>query len=551
MDSRKLTIVIVVAVVVISSAAGILHAEKYSPVTSDVHDMNWEDIRDVSNGSTVHVAMGSGAYNSKWVKDVLAPLAKEWYGINVIYDGDATYEDIVEEWKENPNEKGSYDLVWGDSSTLKGLLNVDAQGKNLLYEGDWESKTPKLCLSDEFADDLWKFVYDSTYGEGTYNRKVCSIAPFSGNTSSFVYNEDFNDPWINYDEIKISKTDDGGKTWKDYVVKVALSGADLDRNNIDVSKTYSLSSVKTVCRGGIDDTITCHYGLPHDYTELASWVVLYPYQFYIPSTSGASGTYARLILESMIYELASTDKDGTGWIGCTDENAYVWSHDLKGKYIKEDDEKNKATYREYITSKIFTVSSGDDYGNAVPYLKTYLEQIMPRLNQVYTAYGGDIRDCNINLLGNLVPVTDYDSSPDNDKVMVALSMDDNMGLDSDPYDVDVGMYMMKTACSNRYGLFIPINAPNPAGAIVVCNLLNNPYIQSSFYSVTGNDHNMNMDRLNEEQTLHFRLCVSEWMVLDKPFVPIDNIADSKTSTPISYKDDLLSDYADPLIKKKE
>ena len=549
MENQRLTVIIIAAVVIISSCAGILHASRYTPDTSDVHEMNWDDIRDISNGSDVHISIGSGTYNSKWVKEVLAPLAREWYGINVICEDSVSYEDIVEDWEKNPDAKGTYDIIWGDSSTLEGLLNVDGKGTNLLYDGDWESKIPRLWLSDDMADELWEFVYDSTYGEETYSSEKCSVAPFSGNTLSFVYSKEFSDPSIEFDHVKIVKTDDGGKTWNTYDVRVSTTGLAFDRDNIDVSRIYSLSSVRAVCRSGTDDTITCLYGLPHNFTELSRWVVLYPYQFYIPSASGDSDTYVQLFLESMIYELASANEDGTKWTYCTDKDAYVWSNDLEDKYVEEEDDKNKATYREYINSKIFAVKTGSDYGKEIPYIKAYLEQIMPYLNQEYTAYSGDIRDCNINLIGNSGHDTDYDSTPSNTKVMIAFSLYENMGMDSDPYTTEVGMYMMQTACSNRYGLFIPFNAPNPAGAIVICNLLNNPYIQSLFYSVTGNDHNMNVDKLSEEQELHFRICISEWMVTDKPFVAFDNLNDSRTSTPIGYRADVLSEYADPLIKK--
>ena len=549
-ENRRMAVLIVVAVVLISSAAGIVYAARgYSTGTSDIHKMSWGEILDVAEGTEVHVSMETDAYTAEWFDEVFAPLAKEWYAITLVLDESVTCEDIIDEWKADPNAKGSCDVLMGDPATLKSLVDVDGKGTNILYDGDWQSKLPRVKKSDNFADELWKFVYESIYGKDTYSRDVCSVAPFSGDALSFVYNVSFNDPSIQYNQVKVSKTSDGGATWKNYVINVSLSGADFDKDSIDTTEIYSLSSVRTVCRQSLDDSITCYYGLPHNFAELASWVELYPYQFFIPSATGSSDTYVQLLLESMIYELASANADGTEWTQCTDENAYVWSHDLKGKFDSEDPLKNKATYKEYIEPKIFSVKSDSEYGNAVPYLRSYLDQIMPYLNQEYTAYAGDIRDCNIDLIGNLVPAVDYDSSPSNTKVMLAFSLSDNMAMDSDPYTANVGMYMMETACVNRCGLFIPVNAPNPAGAIVICNLLNNPYVQATYYCASGNDFNMDMEEISEDQQHIFKAYNAEWAILDKPFVKIDNIAASHTSAPIGYRGELLSEYADPFIKR--
>ena len=553
-DPKALIAIAVVAVIIVAGAGVAIVAMNNNKNTKhdNIEDMTWDEIVDAAKGTDVKASIYFDAYCTQWFNDVVIPLAKERYDINVTNVGYRTDVNVVKEWKSDPNATCSFDFIWGRSSNLAGLLNVDGKGTNLVLQSDWQSKMPNMSLSDTFADETWQNTYDGFYGAGSYSRDVCSVASFSGSTTTFIYNKDFNDSTIAWNEVKVSitKTVDEKKVVTDTVIKVAASGEAFDKADIDTSKTYSLSSVRAVCRDGISTDITCRYGLPHNFTELASWVVLYPYQIYIPSAmSAAVNFHKQLILEAMVYELASKNADGTEWTACTDSAAYVWSHDLNGKFKTGDDAANKATYKAYIEEKVLGVKTAAEYGAVVPYLKAYLDTIMPYLNQQYTATTGAVTAPNTNLIGNLAPAVDYNDSSANTSLMIALSTVESMAVRADSYAAPIAMYMLDTACSNRCGIFIPSTTGNAAGAIVIANLMNDPYVQATYYNIAGNGYNMDMEKLSLDQKLYFTSYTSEWTLTGKPFIAPDDVAKSRTIASIGYKEALLSEYADPFIKK--
>ena len=553
-DTKTVVAIAVVAILIVAGVGvGIAAANSNKSVKhDDIKDMSWNEIVDKAKGTDVKASIYFDAYCTQWFNDVVIPLAKERYDINVTNVGYRTDVNVVNEWKADPTATCTFDFIWGRSSNLAGLLNVDGKGTNLVLQSDWQSKMPNMALSDTYADETWQNTYDGFYGAGSYSRDVCSVAPFSGSTTTFIYNKDFNDSAIAWNEVKVSITKivDAKPVTTDYVIKVADAGVAFDKDAIDTSKTYELDSVRAVCRDGVSDDITCRYGLPHVFTELASWVVLYPYQIYIPSaTSAAVNFHTQLILEAMVYELASKNADGSEWVACTDSSAYVWSHDLNGKFKTGDDAANKATYKAYIEEKVLGVKNATEYGAVVPYLKSYLETIMPYLNQQYTATTGAVTVPNTNLIGNLAPAVDFDDSPSNPSLMIALSTVESMAVRADSYAAPIAMYMLDTACSNRCGIFIPSTTGNACGAIVIANLMNDPYVQATYYNIAGNGYNMDMEKLSLDQKLYFTSYISEWTLTGKPFIAPDDVAKSRTIASIGYKEAMLSEYADPFIKK--
>ena len=553
-DTKTIVAIAVVAILIVAGVGvGIAAANSNKNVKhDDIKDMSWDEIVDAAKGTDVKASIFFDAYCTKWFNDIVIPLAKERYDINLTNVGYRTDVHIVNEWKADPNAKCSFDFIWGRSSNLAGLMNVDSSGTCLVLQSNWQDKMPNMALSDTLAEQGWQNAYDGAYGAGKYSKDVCSVAPFSGSTTSFIFNKDFNDSSIKWNEVKVSITNivDGKPVVTDTVIKVAATGDAFDKNNIDTSKTYGLDSVRAVCRDGVSTDITCRYGLPHDFTELASWVVLYPYQIYIPSaTSALVNFHTQLILEAMVYELASKNEAGTEWVACTDSSAYVWSHDLNGKFKTGDDAANKATYKAYIEEKILGVKTAAEYGAVVPYLKAYLDTIMPYLNQQYTATTGAVTEPNSNLIGNLAPAVDYNDTPANPSLMIALSTVESVAVRSGDYNVKIGIYMLDTACSNRCGIFIPSTTGNAAGAIVIANLMNDPYVQATYYNIAGNGFNMDLEKLNLDQKLYFTSYIDEWTLTGKPFIAPDDVAKSRTIASIGYKEALLSEYADPFIKK--
>lgn len=554
-DPKAIIAIAVVAIIIVAGAGVAVFAmNNKNTKHDDVKDMSWDEIVDAAKGTEVKASIYFDAYCTKWFNDVVIPLAKERYDITVTNVGYKTDVNIVNEWKADPNATCSFDFIWGRSSNLAGLMNVDGNGTCLVLQSNWQDKMPNMALSDTLADAGWEGAYDGAYGAGTYSKDVCSVAPFSGSTTSFIFNKEFCDSTIKYNEAKICAYDDKGAVTTTKIITVAASGEALSTStavaDIDATKTYALSDVRAYRVANESATTSVQYGLPHNFTELASWVVLYPYQFYIPSaTSLAVNFHTQLILEAMVYELASKNAEGTEWTACTDSNAYVWSHDLNGKFKTGDDAANKATYKAYIEEKVLGVNNATEYGAVVSYLKAYLDQIMPYLNQSYVGTTGAVTTPNSNLIGNKAAALDFDDSPANTRVMIALSTVESVAVRSGDYNVPIGIYMLETACSNRCGIFIPSTTGNAAGAIVIANLMNDPYVQATYYNIAGNAYNMDMEKLSLDQQLYFTSYISEWTLTGKPFIAPDDVAKSRTIATIGYKEALLSEYANPFIKK--
>ena len=544
-DTKTIAVIGIVAILLIAGIAVVVINNNKggdnpgpAPDPKDIANMTWEQIEDAARGTTVNMGFYFDAYCMQWFNDVLKPLAQERYGITIVNKGYTTGAMVVAEYNKLPEgSSGSYDFVWGRSSDLAALLNADGNGKNIIFQSDWQSKMPNVTnYSDTIADATWQNTYDARNGAGSYSREVCSVTPFSGSTTTFVYNKEYNDEGIAFDEVRVYDAIND----KSYIVKVGLDGATLDLENISTTTVYDIESVRAQCRGE-ESAIgwTCYYGLPHNYVELADWVMLYPEQFYLPSATGGANFHVQLILEAMIYELAATDAAGSDWTACTDKDAYVWSADLKGKYTG-DAVKDSATYKEYIESKVLTVKNAADYGKVVPYLAAYLADIAPYLNQTYS-HAASLQ--NSYLIGNILDVDDFGPGT----IMIALSTVESLSLRTETYPgADLGMYMMETACANRCGLFMPCNSPNPAGAIVIMNLMNDPWLQSTYYNIAGNGYNMDKDKLSTEQWLYFEAYISEWTVTGKPFIAPEIVQTNRTVASIGYAEAILSDYAKDL-----
>ncbi len=544
-DTKTIAVIAVVVILVIAGIAVVVMnnnkgGDSPSPGHKDIADMTWDEIVDAAKGTKVNIGFYFDAYCMKWFNDILVPLAKEKYDITLTCAGYVTGGMVVKEYLADPEGKGSYDFFWSRSSDLAAIIDADGKGTNIVLQSDWESKMPNVVnYSDSLADATWQNTYDGRYGAGTYSRAVCSVAPFSGSTTTFVYNTEFNNPDLAYDEVNVIVY---GDPMVSAVVKVAVEGEMFDLENIDTMLTYDVDSVRAACRGEGSAGVTCVYGLPHNYTELASWVQLYPGQFYIPSATGAANFHVQLILEAIVYELASANADGSEWVACTDKKAYIWDHELKDKYTGNAT-KDKATYQEYIEKKILNVKTAEDYAKAAPYVASYLSDINPYLNEYYTGTAGAVTVPNTNLVGNLVDIDDFNDST----IMIALSTVESMALRADSYNAEIGMYMMETACSNRCGLFIPCNAPNPAGAIVIANLMNDPYIQATYYNIVGNGFNMDKSKLSVEQWNYFQAYISQWEVTGAPFIEPEVVAANRTAATIGYAEAILSQYANPYI----
>ena len=541
-DTKVIVAIAVVAILVIAGVAVVVMNNNSSKSHDDLKDMTWSEIEDKARGTDVAIAFYFDAPCMTWFNNVMVKEAKEKYDINLTCVGYKTAAAAINEYKNSGSIP--YEFVWGRASDLYTLINYDGNKNSLILQSDWESKMPNMKYSDGLADESWKATYEGVYGEGTYSRDVCSVTPFSGSTTSFVFNKAFNDDTIAWNEVKITSTA-ADKTVK--VIKVAATGTDLGSGtavaDIDASKTYTIASVRAYRIANEGAGAHVLYGLPHSYTELNTWSVLYPQQFYLPSATGNASFHVQLILEAMVYELAAK---GSSWIACTDKSADVWSGDLNGKFKDGDNAANKATYREYINGKILANAiSADKYAEQIPYVKAYLQDTAPNWNATLTGTKEAVTDPNKTLVGNADPsAKDFSAST----IMIALNSTETLANRTYMYNCEIGVYMPDTACSNRCGLFLMKGTPNPYGAIVIANLFNDPKMQASYYSIAGNAYNVDYETLSSEQQGYFDSYWAEWDAFDKPYISPEAVSSNRTMPAIGYLEAFLSQYANPYIK---
>ena len=546
-DPKAIIAIAVVAVIIVAGVGVAVFAMNKPVKHDDLEDMTWDEIVDKAKGTDVAIAFYFDAPCMKWFNSVMVKEAKEQYDINLTCVGYKTGANAIAEYTSSGNIP--YEFVWGRASDLANLINYDGNKNSLILQGDWESKMPNMKYSDGLADESWEETYDSVYGEGTYSRDTCSVAPFSGSTTSWVYNRAFNDENIAWNEVKVCgyTYNETYKTWNlttTKIIKIAASGEVLSGAvvDIDTSKTYSIDSVRDYRNANQGNATKVWYGLPHNYTELNSWSKIYQQQFYLPSATGSASFHVQLILEAMVYELASK---GDSWVACTDSTADVWNGDLKGKFKAGDDVANKATYKEYIDGKISAnATTAAKYGEQVPYVKAYLQDTAGYWNTALTGTAAAVTVPNQSLVGNGTAVTDWSAST----IMIALNTTETLANRTSMYQCDIGVYMPDTVCSNRCGLFLLKGTPNPYGGIVIANLFNDPQMQASYYSIAGNAYNVDFDKLSSAQQSVFNSYWTEWDAFDKPYIKPDVVATNRT-TPLGYLEAFLGTYMDAYIPK--
>lgn len=541
-DPKALIAVAVVLIMIVAGVAVVVTNNNTSDKNhDDLADMSWNEIVDKAKGTDVTIGFYFDEPCLKWFNNALVKEAKDRYDINLKQVGYKTDVQAISEYKNSG--KVSYDFFWGRASNYVNLINYDGNNNSLILQSDWESKMPNMKYSDGLADKSWQAAYESVYGEGSYNRTVSSVAPFSGSTTSFVYNKEFNDVSIAWNEVKVISLDDKGKAKATNIIKVGETG-DTFSGDADSTKTYSIDSVRSYRVANQDTNAKVYYGLPHNYTELNSWSKIYKEQFYLPSAQGAANFHVQLILEAMIYELASK---GDSWVACTDASADVWDKDLKGKFVKGDDAANKATYMEYINGKILSKKNitSEQYAKEIPYVKAYLQDTAPYWNKTYTGTAGAVTAPNQSLVGNKdTKQKDFDGST----IMIALNSTETLANRSDMYNCTIGVYAPDTVCSNRCGLFIMKDTPNPYGAIVIANLFNDPEMQASYYSVAGNGYNVDLDKLSSDQLKSFESRWADWDAFERPYVKPDQIKSNMIMPAVGYLEATLSKCMDEFIK---
>ncbi len=539
-DPKALIAVAVVAILIIAGVAVVVNNNNNngSKTHDNLADMSWDEIVDKAKGTDVNIGFYFDTYCLNWFNDVLVKEAKERYDINLKQVGYKTDANAIKEYNESG--KISFDLFWGRASNYVNLIDIDGKGTSLILQSDWQSKMPNMKYSDGLAEGQWEAAYDSVYGAGSYSQDVSSVAPFSGSTTSFVYNKAFSDVSIAWNEVRIDFLKDSpygpayGKV-VDYTktITVAETGETFD-GTVDETKTYSIDSVRAyrVANQGVNGNV--YYGLPHNYTELNGWSKIYPGQFYLPSVLNAGTNFhTQLILEAMLYELASK---GDSWIACTDSTADVWSGDLKGKYVAGDDAANKKTYMAYINEKILShdAITPEQYAAEVPYLSAYLADTTPYWNQKYM---GATALKNTNLAGNL-DSTQKDFNEDT--ILIALNSTESLANRDTNYKCSIGVYAPETTCSNRCGLFLMEHTDNPYGAIVIANLFNDPEIQAQYYSIAGNGYNVDINTLSEEQLHNFQVRWTDWDALEKPYIKPEQIQANMVIPAVGHVETALS-----------
>ncbi len=536
LNNRSLLAIIVVAVLVIAAAAGAVSlmnnnndtSKKDYRVDTDVGSMTWNQILDEAKGQEVYFGFYIDEYTIKWMDDYLVPEAAK-YGVTLEYDPyfwDTSV--ILNEYKNGKTTSGgTYDLIWGGSSTVAYFLDNEEK-VDLTFKGDWVSKMDSAKYLPDSADEIWAYTYESATGK-EYSRSECAVATFTTGVTTLLYNQDFCADTVKignitvnvpYDVVTVYNTDGTVKGF----IKVAtadssskVTSTSYTSGNVTVkasdvtsadyletatfSDVYDLTAVRNAVKAANGNSVkgVIAYGLPGNFTELCDWTKIYKGQYTYPSPSGSASFHTTLLMDAMVYELTWADQDKkTGWTAVTDD--MVWEIDGK-----------KVTHKEYIDSKMKSVSSADEYYAVAGYIMNYLKEIEPYCDTSLGHYDSSvIGTLNHKLVGYGTDAGDFND----DTVMIGYTVCPapvQRSVDEyEPQGVDIGVIKLETACSEDYTLQIPCNASNKAGAIVVASLINSPYLQGKIYELAGNAYNIDINKLSDEEYSKYFSFIDNW-----------------------------------------
>lgn len=475
-NQKKILAIVVVAIVVIAAIAGVVIAnnntssqQKYDSHSGDeLLKMSWDDIKKEANGQTVTLGFYiEDPMVKPWFTDFQTKM-KEKYNITVTTNsfGPMASKIVVEEMNNGKMDKGSIDLIWGNTSAYAAMTKSD-----YVY-GGWMNVLPNSYYLKSNSESMIQSQV-SWYKQG-------SAVEFSNGQTMLIYNADFNINYLGdgtkvpYDIVVLKVNGD------DKFVKVqagstpAFTMGDVKDSISDAEKgtAYGIDSVRQVVKDAHGGTVKgfLKYSVPESLADLKEWVKIYPKQFGYPDATYASANFhTDLFIQAVMYGI--DHETGQEVIGSARDTNVEWVNSKLADTTK-DNFANADRFKYVI-----------DYFNALdPYVHVYSSNAKYQNSDTIVAYNSKI-----------VGAKDTDKDFSDETIMIAMStvtsIDSRIG-DGKQYDYNAGVFSLDTGCSSDYYLHIPANSSHKSAAMVIANELLDPEIQVSWYTTTGNGYNI-------------------------------------------------------------
>ena len=481
MDTKKLLVIGVVAVLAVAAVGIAFYYTQNDKEERDPMGLTWDEILEEANGQRVNMGFYADAACQDFLDQYLIPQAKA-LGITVTTQlyGVPAANLVKEEMDNGKTKNGTLDLIWGDISPMAVLI------PNGEYKYAWDQsfvgKIPNSKYLTDSAEDM-AIAGINGYKPGT-------AMEFSNGQTMFVYSVDFNVDTIEIDGENISipwncivlledgdvigflKVNIGGETFTGtgYIAAGDISSTEDLISALESADAYDLTDVRDFFDNDVKGKVL--YGLPSDYTELASWIQIYDQQFTYPDPANAAATFhSNLVFQAIIYEMTWADANAkTGWRAAADRDANVKAvNDLiNGGTIKTD----------------------ADFKAHFGYLFNYLETIEPYTNKEigHVTNGKYIGEINGKVVGAAATDKDFSDST----VMIGMTTVTSVDMRQSAYSFNIGTFSMDTGAKSQYYMTIPANSSHKNAALVVMNLFLEPQNQAAWFKLSGNGYNIDV-----------------------------------------------------------
>lgn len=503
MTTKIVAIMAVVVVVAAGAAVVIVNNNNNKTSSGNVLDMTWSEIEKDASGQTVNLGFyitQDPAINQAFWPYMQKEL-KDNYNITVTCGkyGPLAAADSAAEQKAGKTTGGTYDLIWGNTSAYKGI--VDSSGAySYVYQATnrdgktWTQILPNSYYLKNGSEDAIKSQIQN-YANG-------SAVNLSNGQTMMIYNQDYsaytftvgsNVIKVPYNAVLVLTA--GTVTG---VIKVGTMGAVFDGSDVASTSSvtdqasfdalfsgltyYDINDVRSyyTSNGTVSMVGKIKYGLPTDFTELAAWLEIYPKQFTIPSYDSASGNFhTDLFTQAAIYEL-TWKNDGTGWTKAADRNANI----------------------AIVNGLLANTHNAEDYKKNFGYVLNYFNDIESKVHPVSSQEiwnTGAVTVTNALMVGNQADDKDFSDST----IMIATSTVTSIDARVDPgsghskvsqYNYNAGVFSLDTGCYSDYYVYIPANSSHVSAAMVIMNWLLSPETQFQWYTMTGNGFNIDVSK---------------------------------------------------------
>ena len=220
-------------------------------------------------------------------------------------------------------------------------------------------------------------------------------------------------------------------------------------------------------------------GLPHNFTELASWVKENPGKFSYMDLTGNGGFHGQLFVKAILSEL--TDDGNGGW---------------KTVYDEADDaatrrKKILAHIEEWYKWSTSSEASEEAFNKKAAYAWAYLKELAPNLLQ---GDNGALYVATAPEMMQYVKAGDLACT-----FTTCTSVASRVAATPDAYMANPAIYMLDTSVGYWNYSIIMKNSPAKAAAMVVCNHMISPDYQCAAFDITGNGYNVSADKLPDDK----------------------------------------------------